>query len=67
MKNYLFGLALTTALVACNNTSDTNLKDPATVQPPSEAILDSTRLVNDSLLFPIPKEAMANRLAYLIL
>jgi len=52
MKNYLFGLALTTVLAACNNSSDSDLKDPATVQPPSEAIPDSTRLVNDSVIVP---------------
>jgi len=52
MKKYLFGLAFTTAMVACNNSSDAELKNPSTVQPPSEALPDSTRLVNDSLIVP---------------
>ena len=35
MKKRLCGLVLVTALVACNNSSDTELKDPSTVHPPS--------------------------------
>jgi hypothetical protein len=50
MKKWLFGF-LVTGMVACNNTSsETELKDPSTVHPPSEAIPDSTRLVNDSVI-----------------
>ena len=50
MKKYLLGLTIATVMVACNNSSDTELKDPSTVHPPSEAIPDSTRLVNDSVI-----------------
>jgi len=40
-------------LNACNDSSsDAELKDPSTVHPPSEAIPDSTRLVNDSEIVP---------------
>jgi hypothetical protein len=52
MKKSFFGLILIAALGACNNSSDAELKDPSTVQPPSEAIPDSTRLVNDSVIVP---------------
>jgi hypothetical protein len=40
-------------LVACTNgNNDAQLKDPSTVHPPSEAITDSTKLVNDSVIVP---------------
>lgn len=42
-------------LSACNNSSDDysgGEKDPSTMQPPSQAIPDSTRLVNDSVIVP---------------
>ena len=54
MKRYLlfFGLAL--ALQACNdsnnNSGASTEKDPSVMQPPSEAIPDSTKLVNDSVI-----------------
>jgi hypothetical protein len=35
-----------------SNQTDAELIDPATVHPPSEAIPDSTRLVNDSVIVP---------------
>lgn len=51
MKKYFFSVFLVTGLIACNNSSsDSELKDPSTVHPPSEAIPDSTRLVNDSVI-----------------
>jgi hypothetical protein len=53
MKKYFFALALITAIVACNNSSsESELKDPSTVHPPSDAIPESTRLVNDSVIIP---------------
>ena len=36
---------------ACNS-GETEQKDPSEVHPPSEAIPDSTRLVNDSVIVP---------------
>jgi len=49
-----FRFALLFAVTACNNSrnSDVEMKDPSTVQPPSEAITDSTKLVNDSVIMP---------------
>lgn len=53
MKKYLIGLFSIGVIIACNNSnSDAELKDPSTVQPPSEAIPDSTKLVNDSVIVP---------------
>ena len=43
-------------LQACSNSSGENdkavMKDPSTIHPPSEAIPDSTKLVNDSVIVP---------------
>jgi hypothetical protein len=54
MKGFVFIFALAFALQACgsNNNNETELKDPATVHPPSEAIPDSTKLVRDSVIMP---------------
>lgn len=54
MKRFCFGLALAFAIAACNDSgsSDAEMKDPSTVHPPSEAIPDSTKLVNDSVIVP---------------
>jgi hypothetical protein len=54
-------------MIACNNSSDTELKDPSVVHPLSEAILDSTRLVNDSVIVATQSEVMVARLAKVIL
>ncbi len=56
MKSMLL-LAALFALAACgsNNTNDRSepaLKDPQTVQPASDAIPDSIKIVNDSVLMP---------------
>lgn len=46
-------LLLVGTVVSCgNNQTDAELKDPATVHPPSEAIPDSTTIVNDSVIVP---------------
>jgi len=47
-------LALLFAITACNDSSnsDAEMKDPSAVHPPSEAIPDSTKLVNDSVIVP---------------
>ncbi|RYF86432.1 MAG: hypothetical protein EON98_03715 [Chitinophagaceae bacterium] len=40
---------------ACGDGKDQNepvMKDPSVTQPPSEAIPDSTRIVNDSVIVP---------------
>lgn len=52
---YALALLLALSLQACNDGNDKNdadLKDPSVMQPPSEAIPDSTRLVNDSVIVP---------------
>jgi hypothetical protein len=44
-------LFFTTMIMACNNGDDAGAeKNPSVVQPPSEAIPDSTKLVNDSAI-----------------
>lgn len=48
-RRALWLLAL--VMAACNG-SDGSEKDPSTVHPPSEAVPDSTRLVNDSVIVP---------------
>ena len=35
-----------------NDRNDAELKDPSVVHPPSEAIPDSAKLVNDSVIMP---------------
>ena len=51
-KNFLV-LALIFGMAACNNSnSGGDEKDPSTVQPPSENIPDSTKIVNDSVIVP---------------
>ncbi|HEV7333012.1 MAG TPA: hypothetical protein VGN63_18395 [Flavisolibacter sp.] len=35
-----------------NHQADAELKNPSVIHPPSEAITDSTRLVNDSVIVP---------------
>lgn len=63
MKRLLFPLFATVLMVACNNngegnnrqadtTTDTSAGNPAAVQPPSEAITESTKVVNDSVVVP---------------
>lgn len=63
MKRLLLPLIATFFIVGCNNDAegDTNGDDtltdtaagnPAAVHPPSEAITDSTQLVNDSVVVP---------------
>ena len=56
MKRIYFALlAAVVFTLGCSNGSDENSggeKDPSTVQPPSEAIPDSTKLVNDSVVVP---------------
>jgi hypothetical protein len=52
MKRIFFVSSLIFALIACNNSSSNGEKDPSTVQPPSENIPDSTKIVNDSVIVP---------------
>jgi hypothetical protein len=52
MKNFVLILGLALGLAACGNNSAEGEKDPSTVHPPSEAIPDSMKLVNDSLIVP---------------
>lgn len=63
MKRLLVPLFATVFVAACNNntegnsregdtTTDTSAGNPAAVQPPSEAIPESTKLVNDSVIVP---------------
>lgn len=53
-KSFCFSLLfLLVTLVSCGNSqTDAELKDPAEVHPPSEAITDSTKIVNDSVIVP---------------
>lgn len=62
MKQLLLPLFSILVLMACNNnaegenaegdTTDTAYGDPSRVHPPEEAITDSTKLVNDSVIVP---------------
>lgn len=55
MKRYALVLFSFLMLQACNDGNDRNdaeMKDPSVMQPPSDAIPDSTRLVNDSVIVP---------------
>lgn len=52
MKRLFLIGSLLIGLVACNDNSAEGMKDPSTVHPPSEAIPDSTKLVNDSVIVP---------------
>ena len=50
-------LWLAMIFLSCNNGNETDTlrggeKDPSVMQPPSEAITDSTRIVNDSVIVP---------------
>lgn len=38
--------------VSCNSNDDHTEKEPSVVQPPSEAITDLTKIVNDSVIVP---------------
>jgi len=55
---YALCVALFFALSACNDGTNNNNsnngaeKDPSVVQPPSEAIPDSMKIVNDSVISP---------------
>ena len=58
----LLGLIILASLAACgeNTNSDTETSDsiqmenPAEVQPPADAIPDSMRIINDSVIQPDP-------------
>ncbi|MER3470479.1 MAG: hypothetical protein C4330_03885 [Chitinophagaceae bacterium] len=55
MKGRALYFLLAISFAACNNSRDTysgGEKDPSTVQPPAQAIPDSTKLVNDSVIVP---------------
>lgn len=58
MKRYALVLLSFLALQACNDGNNNNAtnsggeKDPSVMQPPSDAIPDSTKLVNDSVIVP---------------
>lgn len=53
-KFFIGMVIVVSSLIACNNSSDDaeGEKDPSTVHPPSQAIPDSTKLVNDSVIVP---------------
>ena len=55
MKMYVLALLFFFGLQACKDGSNNNgggEKDPSVVQPPSEAIPDSMKLQNDSVIVP---------------
>jgi hypothetical protein len=54
MKRYALVLLAFISLQACNvsNNNSGGEKDPFVMQPPSDAIQDSTKLVNDSVIVP---------------
>lgn len=58
MKRLVLPLCAALFVVACNNNSGSNTSadsaagNPEVVQPPSEAIPDSTKIVNDSVIVP---------------
>jgi len=54
MKKYTLVLLLFFGLQACNDSNNNGggEKDPSVMQPPSDAIPDSTKLVNDSVIVP---------------
>ena len=56
MKRYLVILGLALVTQACNNDNNNETtnseKDPSIMQPPSDAIPDSMKLVNDSVIVP---------------
>ena len=57
---YFLAVPVIFSLAACNSTettetesmSDSTMPDPAAVQPPEDAIPDSMRLANDSVILP---------------
>jgi hypothetical protein len=55
MKKLLLSLATLLVITACNNSNnedDAEMKDPTETQTVSEAIPDSMKLVNDSVIVP---------------
>jgi hypothetical protein len=60
MKKIFSFLLPAMLIISCNNAADgdnnadttQNLEDPALVQPPTDNIPDSMRIVNDSLIVP---------------
>jgi hypothetical protein len=55
MKKAFSFIMLLFALSACNNADKSphsNSEDPAKVQSPSDAITDSTKIVDDSVVVP---------------
>lgn len=57
MRKINFFIVLLSAAIfsACNNSNDADRggeKDPSVMHPPSQAIPDSTKLVNDSVIVP---------------
>ena len=53
MRKIILALAIVAVIGACNdNESDAEMKDPAGVQPPQEAIPDTTKIMNDSVIVP---------------
>lgn len=63
IKNILSGFLLISLFSACNDNDgdNTELKDPALTQPPSEAIPDSTKIINDSVIVPGAKDSLMKR------
>jgi hypothetical protein len=54
MKRYALVLVAFMSLQACNDSNDSSSgeKDPSVMQPPSDAIPDSMKLMNDSVIVP---------------
>jgi hypothetical protein len=60
MKKLFYFLVPAMLIISCNNAADAdnntdttqNLEDPALVQPPTENLPDSMRIVNDSVIVP---------------
>ncbi|MEJ7676619.1 MAG: membrane lipoprotein lipid attachment site-containing protein [Segetibacter sp.] len=54
MKKVILIAGIVFALAACNNNNEgaNSNEDPNKVQPVSEALPDSTKLVNDSVIMP---------------
>ena len=52
MKTFILFAAMFTVFACGENSGSQKLEDPQEVQPPSDAIPDSMKIVNDSLIVP---------------
>ena len=51
-RTRLFAVLVTSWLILGCNNNDGGEKDPSVMQPPSEAIPDSMKIINDSVIGP---------------